>query len=103
MSFSNLRRIFLSLLVAALLAPVLEAFDDWDSTPGLASDTEFNVAALAVAVGLVAAVALVAARVALRSTRQGRLNPCASQVGIRAALPLPFFPGSSPPPIPLRI
>jgi len=35
------------LLIAAMLAPLAEGFDRWDSAPGLGQDTEFQVAALA--------------------------------------------------------
>jgi hypothetical protein len=91
------------LLFAALLAPVLEAFDRWDSTPGLASDTEFHVAALAVVGGLIAAVVLVVVRVTnslaffLLAQRQGDLKPR------RVPAPGLFLSGSSPPCTPLRI
>jgi hypothetical protein len=98
-----LRRIVFVLLIAALLAPVLEAFDTWDSIPGLADDTEFNLAALAVAAGLFVAVALVA--VLAFAAGSERLSPRlkrTASVSCAQAL-LPFFTGASPPGLPLRI
>jgi hypothetical protein len=103
MSFSILRRVFLMLLVAALLAPVLEAFDDWDSSPGLACDTEFHVAALAVAAGLLAAVAIAAVHRGISLARIHRLRPAIVLLPVRAVAPLRFFSGCSPPLVPLRI
>ena len=54
------------LLIVAMLAPLAEGFDRWDSTPGLGGDTEFQVAALALMAGLCAVVVLVVARTAFR-------------------------------------
>ena len=70
-----LRRALVVLLFAALLAPVLEAFDSWDATPGLACDTEFHVAVLATAAGLLAAVAFAAVRIMSPLARFARLRP----------------------------
>jgi hypothetical protein len=98
-----IRRVLLLLLLGAMLAPVLEAFDCWDSTPGLANDTEFHVGALAVVTGLLATVALVAARICCLLVPFMRPQPCAAGAANRMAAPLPFFPGSSPPSLPLRI
>lgn len=100
---SFLRRAFVVLLFAALLAPVLEAFDSWDRTPGLASDTEFHVAMLATAAGLLAAVAVVAVRIACPQPRFARLSPQPACVMRRSVAQLPLFSGASPPLIPLRI
>ncbi len=52
------------LLIAAMLAPVAEAFDHWDTLPGLADDLEFQIAAVALMSGLFAAVALLVLRAA---------------------------------------
>jgi hypothetical protein len=98
-----LRRALLVLLFAALLAPVLEAFDSWDTTPGLASDTEFHVAMLATATGLLAAVAFAAVRFISPMARFGRLRPQPARAGHRSVAPLPLFSGTSPPRIPLRL
>jgi hypothetical protein len=103
MSQFLIRRVLLLLLIVALLAPVLETFDCWDSTPGLANDTEFHVAALAIFTGLLAAVALVAVRIWCPLVPFMRLRLCAAGAANRTAASLPFFSGSSPPSIPLRI
>jgi hypothetical protein len=95
--------VLLLLLIAAFLAPVLEAFDRWDSTPDLASDTEFHVAFLAIATGLLATVAFVAARICCLFVPFMRRQPCALVAANRMTLPLLVFSGSSPPSIPLRI
>jgi hypothetical protein len=102
MGRSLLSRALMVLLLAALLAPVLEAFDRWDATPGLAGDTEFHVAALAVAAGLLAAVAIVAVRVSLPWARCA-CAPSAARGFCGVAMPPTFCSGSSPPSIPLRI
>jgi hypothetical protein len=91
------------MLFAALLAPVLEAFDRWDATPCLAGDTEFHVAALAISAGLLAAVAVVALRIRVRLAFHLQVMLCASDPAIRITASLPFFPGNSPPDLPLRI
>jgi hypothetical protein len=98
-----LRRALVALLFAALLAPVLEAFDSWDATPGLASDTEFHVAMLATAAGLLAAVAFAAVRFVFPVARSGRLRPQPARAGHRSIAPLPLFSDTSPPRTPLRI
>jgi hypothetical protein len=98
-----LRRAWLVLLFAALLAPVLEAFDSWDATPGLASDTEFHVAMLATAAGLLAAVASTAFRIGCRQVPFARLRPQPARALHRSVAPLPLFSDTSPPPTPLRI
>jgi hypothetical protein len=103
MSEFPIRRVLLLLLIAALLAPVLETFDGWDSTPGLANDTEFHVAALAIVAGLLAAVALVAARICCPLVPFKRQQPRAAGPVNRMAAPLPFLSGSSPPGVSLRI
>lgn len=98
-------RLLVLLLLAALLAPVLEAFDRWDATPGLAGDTEFHVAALAMAAGLLAAVVLVAVRAACPLLSfAGKMNR-APKAAPHATAPRIYLSGSSPPlpPIPLRI
>jgi hypothetical protein len=91
------------LLLAALLAPAIEAFDSWDSTPGLAGDTEFHVAAMAIAAGLIAAVLVVAARIRVRLTDLPSEDQPMSARSYRSAPPLAFSSGSSPPLVPLRI
>jgi len=98
-----LRRAFVVLLFAALLAPVLEMFDSWDATPGLASDTEFHVAMLATAAGLLAAVAFAAFRIFCSLVRFARLRPEPARADHRSVAPLPLFSGTSPPRTPLRI
>jgi hypothetical protein len=100
---SFLRRALVVLLFAALLAPVLEAFDSWDTTPGLASDTEFHVAVLATAAGLLAAVAFAAVRSIFLLARFARLRPEPARAVQRSVAPLPLFSGTSPPRTPLRI
>jgi hypothetical protein len=100
---SFLRRAFVVLLFAALLAPVLEAFDSWDRTPGLASDTEFHVAILATAAGLLAAVAVAAVRIVCPQFRSACLRPKPARVMHRSVAPLPLFSDTSPPCTPLRI
>jgi hypothetical protein len=95
--------VLLLLLLGALLAPVLEAFDRWDSTPDLASDTEFNVGALAIVTGLLATAALVAVRIFCLLVPFLRTRPCTVVAASRRAVPLPFFSGSSPPNVPLKI
>jgi hypothetical protein len=98
-----LRRALVVLLFAALLAPVLEAFDSWDQTPGLASDTEFHVAMLAVAAGLLVAVAYAAVRIGRRQVRFAHLQPQPARAHRRAVAPQPHYSGISPPRTPLRI
>jgi hypothetical protein len=98
-----LRRAFVVLLFAALLAPVLEAFDTWDATPGLASDTEFHVAMLATAAGLLAAVAFAAVRIIFPTARFARFRPQRACTVHRSVAPLPLFSDTSPPRTPLRI
>jgi hypothetical protein len=98
-----IRRLLLLLLLAALLAPVLETFDSWDSTPGLANDTEFHLSALAIVTGLLAAVALVAVRICCLLIPFMRQQSSAAGPINRMAAPLPFFSGSPPPSVPLRI
>jgi hypothetical protein len=97
------RRALVVLLFAALLAPVLEAFDSWDATPGLASDTEFHVAMLATAAGLLAAVAFAAVRIICPLARFGRLRPQPARALQRSVAPLLLFSDTSPPRTPLRI
>jgi hypothetical protein len=98
-----LRRALVVLLFAALLAPVLEAFDSWDATPGLASDTEFHVAMLATAAGLLAAVAFAAVHTIFALARFARLRPQPARALHRSVAPLPLFSDTSPPRILLRI
>jgi hypothetical protein len=98
-----LRRALVVLLFAALLAPVLEAFDSWDATPGLACDTEFHVAVLATAAGLLAAVAFAAVRIMSPLARFARLRPEPARAVHRSVAPLPLFSDTSPPRTPLRI
>jgi hypothetical protein len=91
------------LLIAAVLAPVAEAFDTWDAVPGLTSDTEFNVAALALVAGLFAVVTFVTARMRHVLTPRMRFSlPIIGEVSYAASL-LPFFLYGSPPGMPLRI
>jgi hypothetical protein len=98
-----IRRALVVLLFAALLAPVLEAFDRWDATPGLTGDTEFHVAVLALAAGLLVTVALVAVRVSSILIRCAfTLRPAVRGPVCAAARPA-CCSGTSPPPIPLRI
>jgi hypothetical protein len=98
-----LRRALVVLLFAALLAPVLEAFDSWDATPGLAGDTEFHVAILATAAGLLAVVAFAAVRIIFPLVRIRHLRPQPARAGRRSVAPLLLFSDTSPPRIPLRI
>jgi hypothetical protein len=98
-----LRRALVVLLFAALLAPVLEAFDSWDATPGLASDTEFHVAVLATAAGLLAAVAFAAVRIICPLARFACLGSESACAAHRSVAPLPLFSDTSPPRAPLRI
>jgi hypothetical protein len=98
-----LRRAFVVLLFAALLAPVLEAFDSWDATPGLANDTEFHVAMLATAAGLLAAVSFAAVRIIFSPARFARLGPQPARAGLRSVAPRLLFSDTSPPRTPLRI
>jgi hypothetical protein len=98
-----LRRALVVLLFAALLAPVLEAFDSWDATPGLASDTEFHIAVLATAAGLLAAVAFAAVRIICPLAPFARLRPQPARAMRRSIAPLSLFSDTSPPRIPLRI
>jgi hypothetical protein len=100
---SFLRRALAVLLFAALLAPVLEAFDSWDATPGLASDTEFHVAVLAIAAGLLAAVVFAAVRIGCRQAQLARLRPKPARALHRSIAPLALFSDTSPPRVPLRI
>jgi hypothetical protein len=100
---SFLRRALLVLLFAALLAPVLEAFDSWDATPGLASDTEFHLAVLATAAGLLTAVIFAAARIGCRQVRFARLRPEPASAWLSSVAPLPPFSDRSLPRVPLRI
>jgi hypothetical protein len=103
MGRSIIRCVLSALLIAALLAPVVEAFDSWDATPGLASDTEFNVAALALFAGLSAVVAFAAVRMRLIVTARSYFRLPAVGRMLRGPALLPFFPGCSPPGVPLRI
>ncbi|SPE20286.1 exported hypothetical protein [Candidatus Sulfotelmatomonas gaucii] len=98
-----IRRALVLLLLTAALAPVLETFDRWDSTPGLASDTEFHVAALAVSAGLLATVVLIAVHSRLPLVPFRHVASCTARAAVRLPASLPFFPGSSPPSTPLRI
>ena len=100
---SFLRRALVVLLFAALLAPVLEAFDSWDTTPGLASDTEFHVAVLATAAGLLAAVAFAAVRIICPLAGFARPHSEPARAGNRSVAPLSLFSDTSPPRTPLRI
>jgi hypothetical protein len=103
MGRSLIRAVLLALLIAASLAPLAESFDSWDATPGLASDTEFNVAALALAAGLFATVALLAVRLCCPRSPLAHSKLPLSGNSFRYVVLLPFFPGCSPPGIPLRI
>jgi hypothetical protein len=103
MGRSLIRGVLLAVLIAASLAPLAESFDSWDATPGLASDTEFNVAALALAAGLFVTVALLAVRLGRPNNSQAHSMLPASGITFRGAVLLPFFPGCSPPGAPLRI
>lgn len=98
----HFRRVLFLLLIAAMMAPLIEAFDSWDKA-GLTNDTEFQIATLAMVAGLFAVVAFVATR--LRFTF-GHLADLGLQVKdgmIRGAVPSSIFHGSSPPGVPLRI
>jgi hypothetical protein len=81
--------VLLTLLIVASLAPLAESFDSWDATPGLANDTEFNVAVLALAAGC---------------PRSPQAHFCLPVNGktLCGTVLLPFFPGCSPPGMPLR-
>ena len=100
---SLIRRMLLALLIAASFAPAAEAFDCWDRTPGMAADTEFNSAALALVAGLFATVALLAVHVCRPRTPQVHCSPHVRGKTIRGTVLLPFYPGCSPPGMPLRI
>ena len=103
MGRSLIRGMMLALLIAASLAPLVEAFDSWDTTPGLTSDTEFNVAALALVAGLFVTVALLAVRFCCPRSAQVHFNLSVNGRTFRGTVLLPFFPGCSPPGTPLRI
>lgn len=94
------RHLLVALLLGALLAPVLEAFDHWDSVPGLGSDTEFNVSAWAMTVGLGVVVALLVLRVRRKPVSFSGLALAGAHPARRTAQPLPFYPGCSPPETP---
>ena len=100
---SLIQRALVLLLFEALLAPVLEAFDSWDANPSLASDTEFHVAMLATAAGLLAAVVLVVVRIGCRQIQFARISPQPARILHRSEAPLPLFSDTSPPRTPLRI
>jgi len=100
---SFLRRALVALLLAALLAPVLEAFDSWDATPGPAADTEFHVAALAVAAGLLVVIVVTAVRINCPGAGFVPLRPQPARAWRPPIAPLPLFSDTSPPRIPLRI
>jgi len=93
----------LALLIVASLAPLAESFDSWDTTPGLAGDTEFNVAALALVVGLFATVAMLAVRLCCPRSPQTHFSLPENGKTLCGTVLLPFFPGCSPPGTPLRI
>ena len=54
-----IRRFLFVLLIAAMMAPLVEAFDFRDN-PGLTKDTDYQLAALAMVAGLFSAVAFIA-------------------------------------------
>jgi hypothetical protein len=99
-----IRSVIFVFLIAAMMAPVVESFDHWDDTPGLAGDTEFQVAALALVAGLFTVVAalVVTKLCAQRSPQTRSSQPVTGTVSLGATLP-PFFPGCSPPCLQLRI
>jgi hypothetical protein len=99
----TIRNIVFVLLIVGLLAPVAESFDRWDSTPGLAGDTEFQVAVLAMAAGLFTVVALGVIRLCHRLRQVAHFCLPVTGVTSREAAFLPFFPGCSPPGVQLRI
>jgi len=103
MSRSLIRGVLLALLIVASLAPLAESFDSWDATPGLADDTEFNVAALALAAGLFATVALLAVRLCCPRSPMAHFSLPKNGKTLYGTVLLPFFPGCSPPGMPLRI
>jgi hypothetical protein len=100
---SLIQRALVALLFAALLAPVLEAFDSWDSSPGLARDTEFHVAEIALATGLSVAVIVVASHIARLLTYSTSLDLADYRAASPTAPLLLFSPESPPSSTPLRI
>src|ERR1035437_1181500 len=94
--------VLLTLLIVASLAPLAESFDSWDATPGLANDTEFNVVVLALAAGLFATVALLAVRLCCPRSPQAHFCLPVNGKTLCGTVLLPFFPGCSPPGMPLR-
>ncbi|MGD0157282.1 MAG: hypothetical protein ABSB50_14385 [Terracidiphilus sp.] len=98
-----IRSALVLLLLSALLAPVLETFDRWDAVPGLANDTEFRAAALAVAAGLLAAVAVVAARTRISFDLLIGLQLSSAAAPMHLVPPSSLLSGSSPPVLTLRI
>ena len=91
------------LLIAAMLAPLAEGFDRWDSAPGLGQDTEFQVAALALLGGLCAVVVLTIARAAARVSWV-RFARVAAGVRLPLDVILARVPADcSPPPLQLRV
>lgn len=99
------RRIFISAIIAISLgAPIVELFDSWDQSLQTGTDTEANVAVVALCIGVAFAIGtiVIAGRIrALSSTSAGRV--IARRVVIRQlASALAPVPTVSPPTI-LRV
>lgn len=90
-------------LIAAMLAPVAEAFDHWDSVPGLAGDLEFQVAAVALLSGLCAVVAILAVRISTRVRLVLHLRVVPVVETIHGMPLLAVAAACSPPPLQRRI
>lgn len=99
------RRLFIATIVAVSLgAPIAELFDSWDPSFQTGTDTEANVAVVALCVGVAFAIGtvVIAGRIrALSSTSAGRVIP--RRVAVRdVASVLAPVPTVSPPAI-LRV
>jgi hypothetical protein len=97
-----IQRVLFVLLIAAMLAPLVEAFDFWDN-PGLTNDTEFQVATLAMVAGLFSVVAFIAIKARRAPSPHVGLDPQEHDRSSTGNAPFPVFHGCSPPGIPLRI
>lgn len=97
-----IRRVLFVLLIAAIMAPLVEAFDYWD-TPGLTNDTEFQVATLAMVAGLFSVVAFLAIKAHRALSPHLKLRPEEDDRSFTGTTPFQAFHGCSPPGVPLRI
>jgi hypothetical protein len=97
-----IRSVLVVLLIAALMAPLVEAFDSWDKA-GLINDSEFQVATLAMAAGLFSVVAILAIKAHRALSPHVELCPQEEDRSFIGAAPFLVFHGCSPPGVPLRI